>query len=123
MTHDDLPEYGTPPEPKYGRRADPPVEPAAGDWDHVPPTPEQIRRLRKAVRETEPSPEPRRDPFGITLAIVLLIFGGVLSALASQGGWWSLMWVLAAPFLFFGVAGFAIDVRKVPRDEKGRPLP
>jgi hypothetical protein len=111
--NDQMPDYGTPPEPepKYGRRAD--------DFESRTVTPEQIRRLRDALRDAEP----RREPVGIVLAIALLLFGSGLTYLALLGGWWALMWVLAVPFLFFGAVGLAIDARKVPRDEKGRPLP
>jgi hypothetical protein len=120
--NDQMPDYGTPPEPepKYGRRTPPPLTTSGDHWDHVHKvTPEQIRRLRAALHDAEP----RREPVGIVLAIALLLFGSGLTYLALLGGWWALMWVVAAPFLLFGVVGLVIDGRKVPRDEKGRPLP
>lgn len=107
MTHDD--------QPKYGRRAD--------DFESRTVTPEQIARLRKAVRETALSSEPRRDPFGIVLASVLLVFGFGTAWLTFQGGWWMLLWIIAGPFILFGAVGLAHDVPKVPRDEHGRHLP
>lgn len=106
MTHDDTPEYGTPPEPKYGRRAEP-------DW-----TPEQIAALRNALVE------PTREPFGIVLASTFLAIGAALSLVVYvHGGWW---WLLAGPiafFFLFGAVGLAHDIPKVPRDGNGRHLP
>lgn len=109
MTHDDAPDYGTPPEPKYGQYDEEQVL-AAGR----PPVP--------SSRTNRVAYPPRREPAGIVLAVFLLVFGAVFAGLALMGGWWALMWALAGPFLLFGAVGLAIDVPKVPRDENGRPL-
>lgn len=110
---DDRPAYGTPPEPKYGRRT-PHLSGVPGEREL---TPEQEASLRERS-----GLEPRRDPFGIVLASILLAFSFGLAALAVQGGWWSLMWVLYGPFALFGGVGMVVSVRKVPRDEKGTPI-
>lgn len=66
---------------------------------------------------------PRRAPLGIILATLLLAAAGAnLAAAATLGGWW---WLLMAPALalaLLGGTGLAMDLPKVPRDDKGNQL-
>lgn len=96
----------TPEKPKYGAYG-----PAQPEW-----TPEQVDALRKALRP------PRRDSFGIVLSIIFLAIAGLLAWGALNGGWWTLLWVLAGPFALFGVVGLIEDATKHPRDDEGRRI-
>lgn len=76
--------------------------------------------VRVGVR---PGPEPRRDPFGVTVASVLVLSAlGLFVLPVLNGGWW---WLLALPALLLlavGAAGLAQDVPKRVRDERGTPV-
>lgn len=65
----------------------------------------------------------RRDPFGITLAVIFLILGGLSTwAITSAGGAWWFASPVAGFFLIFGFAGLALDAPRKERDERGRRL-
>jgi hypothetical protein len=120
-----MPDYGTPParpKPKYGAYASDGYvsdETLRAERQQQ----EAVQRLADAlVRDFRGRSEPTRSWFGVTLALALLGIASALGIFASQGGWLSLLWVPFAPFAFFGVVGFIIDIRKVPRDENGSPL-
>jgi len=65
----------------------------------------------------------RRDPFGITLAVIFIVVG-VASAwlVVSAGGWWWLAAPIPGFFLLFGAVGLASDLQRKERDEKGRAV-
>lgn len=75
---------------------------------------------RVGVRQ---GPEPRRDLFGVAVAVVL-----VLVALAlfvppvMNGGWWWLFALPAAFLLAVAVAGLVQDLPRRVRDERGNPV-
>ena len=66
----------------------------------------------------------RRDPFGITIAIVFLMIGVgcVATIYGNDGGWWWLLSPFAVFFLLFGFVGLASDVPKKEGDERGRAI-
>lgn len=66
----------------------------------------------------------RRDPFGITIAIVFLVIGGacVATIYGNDGGWWWLLSPFAAFFVLFGIVGLASDIPRKERDERGRAV-
>lgn len=66
----------------------------------------------------------RRDPFGITIASMFLVFGGLSTwvILSNDSWWWWLLAPLALFFLTFGVVGLASDIPKKERDERGRAV-
>lgn len=87
------------------------------DWG----TPDDEALLEQARRNLERD-RPRRDPLGIGLAIFFLVIAVVLFAVAvTFGGWWMLLWLPFSFFAFFGVFGLLEGMRKIRRDEGGRP--
>lgn len=63
----------------------------------------------------------RRDPSGITIAVIFLIVCVVTAWQGYSGGsWWRLLWVVAAFTGIFGVYGLVEGLGKAVRDERGR---
>ncbi|WBB70584.1 hypothetical protein [Micromonospora sp. WMMD812] len=81
------------------------------------------RHILATLDEIEAAKERRRDPLGVTLALILIAsstFGGIW--FIREGGWW-LLGLVAVAFVFtLGAVGLAQDVSKRKRDQKGRPI-
>ena len=66
---------------------------------------------------------PRRAPLGIAVATALLITAGAAAAAAvTLGGWWWMLTAPAAALALLGGTGLALDLPKVPRDDKGNRI-
>ncbi len=67
--------------------------------------------------------EKRRDPTGVTLALIFL-GGGLWLAWLGMSGSGSTRWWLAPAgvLLVFGAVGLSLDAVPRKRDEKGRPI-
>lgn len=85
------------------------------------PKPDYVKAPDFGTPPEDPNP-PRREPLGIVLGSVLMVLGIVAGVLATRGGLWYMLWLVAVSFTPFGLIGFAIDVQKVRRDSEGRPL-
>lgn len=76
--------------------------------------------IERTISRVAEDDEKRREPFGIVLSLLLLVFAGWTWTLALDGSnWWS---ALAIPLTVFGVAGFTMDFTRAKRDERGRRL-
>lgn len=66
----------------------------------------------------------RRNPFGVVLSLVFMIAGGGLAYLAVRSDSWVgvSLWIVAGIVFGLGISGFVIDVRRVERDDRGRPI-
>ncbi|WP_181775320.1 hypothetical protein [Amycolatopsis pittospori] len=66
--------------------------------------------------------ELRREPTGITLAIILIVAAGGLIVLAvrSPSSWW--LWIPAGFCIVLGLVGLSQDAVPRKRDVRGRPL-
>lgn len=54
----------------------------------------------------------------LTSPVVFLLIAPYLALTASQGGTWSVFWLLFAAFALYGVLGVWYDVRKSRRERK-----
>lgn len=75
---------------------------------------------RSIARLIESEHELRRDPTGMVLAAFLALATTWMVAKAIDGS--GLWWVGAGATGLFAVAGFAVSVQKVRRDERGRVI-
>ncbi|MFI6758294.1 hypothetical protein ACIBF5_04010 [Micromonospora sp. NPDC050417] len=81
------------------------------------------RQVIATLDEIEAARHHRRDPYGVTLALVLIaasVIGGVWAI--SAGGWWLLSLVVVAFVFAVGAAGLVQDVTKRKRDKRGDPI-
>ncbi|WP_146237536.1 hypothetical protein [Georgenia satyanarayanai] len=80
-------------------------------------------KIERRVELLAAREEASRSWFGAGLAAVFLAsFGWLTYLTASAGGWW---WIVAVPAGFITLVMLPLgirDLRKVPRDEQGRPL-
>lgn len=64
--------------------------------------------------------EPRRDPNGITIALILIIgFGALAAWLFTLGGWWIAAAVPCALIGAFGIVGLVESLQVRPRNDRG----
>lgn len=77
-------------------------------------------RVLKLIEHDE---ELRRDPTGIAFSVIFFALAAACIGYAVHGGsWWWLLVVPGAFLLLISISGFSQDVRKLKRDEKGRPV-
>jgi len=63
---------------------------------------------------------PRRDPNGITIALVIIaLFGGLAGWAFLLGGWWIAAAVPCALLAGFGIVGLVESLQVRPRDDRG----
>ena len=87
---------------------------ASNDLDHY---------IERQIRELAKTTDKRRDPSGFALAIGFLIVAGAVTWWGeTYGGWWRLLWVLAATMFLLGMTGLIQDGRRLERDARGRPI-
>lgn len=82
-----------------------------------------IEHIERMFDTVEQDRERRREPVGMTLAIIFIgvsTVGGIWAIHA--GGWWLLTLIVVAFVFILGAVGLARDGTKRLRDERGRPM-